>query len=106
MKRLKVSDFPTLRRVFAGYLHEDFPEVHGAPAAAMRAFREDATPAERRQFGREAKRFLACTAPLDFSEVQGLVARLGCCWTPPSREALVLLLAEAPGSRGTKGSDA
>jgi hypothetical protein len=29
------SDFPELRRVFAGYLHQAFPEQHGTPSAAL-----------------------------------------------------------------------
>jgi hypothetical protein len=82
-----------LQRVFAAYLHEDFGGQHGTPAAALRAFLEDADRAERERFRREAKRFLARTAALDFSEVLSLVARLGSRWTPPTREALVALLA-------------
>jgi hypothetical protein len=86
------SDFPELRRTFAGYLHEDFPEEYGTPAAALRAFRDDANPTEQRRFSREVSRFLDRTSQLDFSEVQKLVARLGCRWTPPSRAALIELL--------------
>jgi hypothetical protein len=89
------SDFPALQRVFAGYLHEDFPEQHGTPSAALRAFREDANQAERQRFASEVKRFLARTATLDFSEVRDLVSHLGCRWTPPSREALAALLTAA-----------
>jgi hypothetical protein len=89
----KPSDFPELQRVFAAYLHEDFGDQHGTPAAALRAFLEDADRAERERFRREAKQFLARTAALDFSEVLSLVARLGSRWTPPTREALVALFA-------------
>ena len=95
MKRLKASDFPELGRVFAGYLHEDFPEEHGTPSAALRAFREAADGAERQRFVTEVKRFLALTATLGFHEVREVVARLGCRWTPPSRDALVALLTTA-----------
>lgn len=95
MKRPTAADFPELGSVFAGYLHEDFQELHGTPSAALRAFREDANPAERRRFLMESKQFLSRTATLDFREVRDLVARLGCRWTPPSRQALVALLAEA-----------
>jgi hypothetical protein len=92
MKRATAADFPELQRVFAGYLHEDFPEQHGTPAAALRAFHEDAGRAERQRFAREAKRFVAHTATLDFSDVRELLAQLGCRWTPPSREAIAELL--------------
>ena len=98
MKRPAVSDFPELQRVFTGYLHEDFPEEHGTPAAALRAFHEDADRAERQRFAKEVERFLARTATLEFSEVCDLVARLGCRWTPPSREALAALLRAAADS--------
>jgi hypothetical protein len=98
-----VSDFPELRRVFNGYLHEDFPEEHGTPSAALRAFSEDANPAERQRFSKEAERFLARTATLEFNEVCDLVARLGCRWTPPSREALAALLGAADSPSGSHG---
>ena len=95
MKALKPSDFPELQRVFAGYLHEDFLEEYGTPIAALRAFQEDADHSERQRFLTETRRFLERTARLDFNEVRALIARLGCRWTPPSRKAMVALLAEA-----------
>jgi hypothetical protein len=93
----KASDFPELRRAFTGYLHEDFLEEYETPAAALRAFHDDADPAEHRRFGTEARRFLDRTANLDFDEVRTLIAGLGCRWTPPSREALTALLTDAIG---------
>jgi len=95
MKRLKASDFPALQRVFSGYLHEDFLDEYGSPAAALRAFQQDADAAERLEFRTEAQRFLERTAPVEFKEVRAFAARLGCRWMPPSRTALVSLLAEA-----------
>lgn len=94
MKRVKAADFPGLQRVFSGYLHEDFLDEYGTPAAALRAFRDDADPSESLQFATEARRFLARTGPVPFNEVRMLVARLGCRWTPPSRHALIALLAQ------------
>lgn len=99
MTSLKPSAFPELHRAFAAYLHEDLLKEHGTPAAALRAFLEDATPAERTRFVKESKQFLARTAALDFSEVLALLARLGCRWTPPSREALAALLADVTDPR-------
>ena len=92
MKPPSASDFPELQRVFSGYLHEDFVETHGTAASALRAFLDDANPAERRRFVREVKRFLEKTAGLDDDALSALVARLGSRWAPPSREALVTLL--------------
>ena len=92
MKRVEVADFPELQRVFSGYLHEDFLEEHETPAAALDAFREDATEAERRHFRNEAKRFLDRTAELEWHDVRELLSRLGCRWIPPSRRALTALL--------------
>lgn len=98
MKRVKASDFPELRRVFSGYLHEDFLEEYESPAAALGAFLEDANAAERQRFRKEARRLLDISADVDFTAVLAVLARLGCRWTPPSREALVALLSDAASS--------
>ena len=83
MKREPRSEFPELHRVFSGYLHEDFAAEYGNAAAALRAFREDASPAEWRRFEREALRL---------ARLCKLLHELGSRWTPPSREALIALL--------------
>jgi hypothetical protein len=88
MKRVKASDFPRLRRVFTGYLHEDFLEEHGSPAAALRAFVEDASPPERARFGRELQRMVEIVQDLDFADALMLLERLGSRWRPESREEL------------------
>ena len=104
MKKLKPSDFPALRRVFSGYLHEDFLEEYGTPIAASRAFLADADNSERQRFSAETRRFLERTARLKFNEARALLARLGCRWTPPSRKAMIALLAEGTdGERGGGG---
>lgn len=90
--RLKATAFPELRRVFAGYFHEDFIAEHGTPAQALRAFRAEADSGELRRFQKEAKRFLTQTSGLDFDQVRALLNQLGCRWLPPSRDALVALL--------------
>ena len=46
MTRITAAAFPELRRVFGGYLHEDYLVESGTPEAALRAFREDAAPAD------------------------------------------------------------
>jgi len=91
-RRTPAPVFRQLRRVFAGYLHEDFLVEHGTPEAALGAFRADASPRELERFRNEAKRFLAHTSTLDFGEVREFVRQLGSRWVPPSRESLIALL--------------
>ena len=95
MKPPDVSEFPELQRVFSGYLHEDFIQVHATPGAALRAFLGDANPSERRRFVREVKRFLDQATCLDDEALSTFVARLGSRWAPPSREALIAVLSNA-----------
>jgi hypothetical protein len=92
MTHIDVSRFPELRRVFEGYLHEDFLVEYGTAGAAIDAFYADASAAERRMFRDEARRFLAATSALDFARVQQLVTRLGSRWIPESRAELATAL--------------
>ena len=92
MTHVDPSRFPDLRRVFEGYLHEDFVAEYGSAAAAIDAFRNDATAAEARAFGKEARRFLNVTRALDFAQVQHLLTRVGSRWVPGSREELETVL--------------
>ncbi len=94
--------FPVLERVFRGYLHEDLAAEYGGPEAALRAFRNDASPAEWRRFQREAKRFAVFAESRDLEEVRTFVHRLGSRWTPPSRDALISLIT---GAAALKPSD-
>ncbi len=55
MKHARASDFPQLRKVFTGYLHEDYLEEYATPAAALKAFEDDANQNERRRFHTEVK---------------------------------------------------
>jgi hypothetical protein len=89
MTKPRASEFPELHRVFAGYLHEDFVHDYGTPEAALGAFLDDASDAERRRFKKEARRFLEATASLEFADVQALIAHLGSRWIPESRDAVV-----------------
>lgn len=95
MKRVTASDFPELRKVFSGYLHEDFLEEHATAAEALRAFGDDANASERKRFQIEAKRFLEVTEPLEFDKVLALLGRLGSRWQPRTRAALVAALTGA-----------
>src|SRR5262245_3940710 len=89
---MKASDFPQLRKVFSGYLHEDFLEEHASAAAALKAFDDDADEDERARFRAEVTRFLEATTHLDDDAVHVLLARLGSRWTPPTRQALITAL--------------
>ena len=94
MTRTGTPEFPELARVFSGYLNEDFAVEYGSPEAALRAFHEDASPAERRRFQREVKRLAGLLEERDFEEICELVQRLGSRWIPPSRDALATLLVQ------------
>lgn len=92
MTRLSTLRFPTLRRAFTGYLHEDGLAETGSPEAALRSFWADASPTERRRFQREVVRFIDQTTALDFPDVCDALERLGSRWRPPSRDALTRVL--------------
>lgn len=94
MKRAKPSDFPHLRQVFGGYLHEDFLEEHDSAAAALRAFLGDADAAERKRIAKETRRFLDLTKDVEFEAVLTLLHRLGARWAPASRQELSAVLSE------------
>ena len=108
--KLNASDFPTLRKVFSGYLHEDYTSDYDSPREALNAFLHDASPAERERFAKELQMFLDETAAMDFDEVQALAFRLGSRWAPPSREAMVRALEDVrgpgPGKKGGTGGNA
>jgi hypothetical protein len=92
MTRGAASRFPALERVFSGYLHEDFAAEYGSAEAALRAFRDDASPAEWRRFQREAKLLVKLIDDRDFDHVCHVLRQLGSRWVPPSRAALIAVL--------------
>jgi hypothetical protein len=92
MRRGAASEFPELERVFSGYFHEDFAVQYGTPEAAIRAFREEASPAEWRRFQGEAKRLVKLADDRSFDHVCHLLQQLGSRWVPPSRIALIAVL--------------
>jgi hypothetical protein len=96
------SRFPHLRQFVGGYLHQDFVEEHGTPAAALEAFLRDADRDERAAFIAEAAAFLAEADGLAWSDVRAAFDALGGAWLPRSRAALSALLrasTAAPSSR-------
>ena len=94
MTRGAASEFPELERVFSGYLHEDFAVQYGTPEAAIRAFRDDASPTEWRRFQREAKRLVKLADERDFDHVCRVLQQLGSRWVPSSRIALIAVLTD------------
>jgi CdiI immunity protein len=85
--------FPTLTAFLRGYLHEDFPEVHGSVRSAATAFSQDASPEERRQLAQELESLLRAVADHPARELRRFVtAELGSRWEPISREELAELL--------------
>ena len=64
-------------------------------AAALRAFHDDASPAEWRRFQREAERLAVLAGNRDLDDICTMLQRLGSRWAPSSREALMTLLREA-----------
>ncbi len=87
------SDFPALRSFLRGYLHEDFPEVHGSAVAAATAFCADAGPDERRQLAHELEALVKLAASQPARDLQRFITRdLGSRWKPASRDEIVELL--------------
>ena len=93
----KPSEFPALSRIFAGYLHEDFIAEHGTADAALRAFHDEASLAERKRFSREVEKFVERTAGLTSEDLLALMSRMGSRWAPASRDVLVKTLRTAAG---------
>ena len=90
---LRREAFPTLTAFVRGYLHEDFPEIHGSVRAAAAAFSRDASPDERRLLAQELESLLRTTAARPARELRRFVAaELGSGWEPGSRQELVALL--------------
>lgn len=90
---LRRETFPTLTAFVRGYLHEDFPEVHGSLRGAAAAFSQDASPGERRQLAQELESLLHAVADQPAHELRRFVtAELGSRWEPGSREELAELL--------------
>jgi hypothetical protein len=92
-KRLRREAFPSLMAFLRGYLHEDFPEVHGSLRGAVAAFSKDASPAERQVLADELESLLGAMAGRPARELRRFVtAELGSRWEPASREELAELL--------------
>jgi hypothetical protein len=88
-----LESFPHLRAFLSGYLHQDFLLDHRTPGDALRAFLAEASAAERRALRDDVRAFLAATGGAPWREALEAFLGLGGAWLPPSRRALVGLLA-------------
>ena len=92
-KRLRRDAFPSLMAFLRGYLHEDFPEVHGSLRGAVTAFSKDASPDERRQLADELAALLRVVGDRPERDLKRFVtAELGSRWEPGARDDLAELL--------------
>ena len=90
--RTIADTYPQLEAFFCGYLHQDFPDVHGGLEGAVAAFRADARAAERRAVKKEWQAFRAATAGETLATVREALTRgLGGAWTPRRRVDLAML---------------
>jgi hypothetical protein len=90
--------FPALAAFLKGYLHEDFPDEHGSPAGAVRAFCRDASAGERRALESELVMLLEAARKNPPRALQRFVTReLGSGWNPKSADDLERLLAVVRG---------
>ena len=91
---LTPEEFPALLDFFRGYLHEDFPEEYGSPAAALQSFRVDADEDAVRELAAEWERFWKVAKALPFSRLRRLLADdLGSSWEPADAAELPALFA-------------
>ena len=90
---LRREAFPALMAFVRGYLHEDFPEVHGSPREAAAAFAAEASPEERRQVVDELQSLTRVLAGVPVRVLRRFITDdLGSRWEPRSREELLDLL--------------
>jgi hypothetical protein len=102
---LRASEFPALINFVRGYLHEDFPEVHGSVRAAAAAFCADATEDERRQLADELGALVKIAAGRSMRDLRRFVTRdLASRWEPASRDELGEILDLVRGSHAPRRS--
>lgn len=92
-QELRANEFPALISFVRGYLHEDFPEVHGSVRAAAAAFCADATKDERQQLAEELEALVRIAASRSIRDLRRFVTRdLASRWEPASRDELAEIL--------------
>ena len=93
-RRVTRDQFPALSEFLAGYLHEDFLQEHGSPAAAARAFAADANAPDRQALVVEMRRFLGLTEGWPLNDLRQALTTLGAAWRPASRAEVEALVTE------------
>jgi hypothetical protein len=90
---LRSARFPVFASLVRGYLHEDFPDVHGSVLTAVAAYCADASPEERRRLARELEMLAKWSAGRPTRDLQTLLTReLGSRWEPASRDEILDIL--------------
>jgi hypothetical protein len=76
------QQFAAVRAFVRAYLNQDYEDEYGTPAAAARAFCEDASEEERKRVAEEWRAFVESVAGLGVDEVNArLVGELGSGWS-------------------------
>jgi hypothetical protein len=87
------TEVPALAAFLSGYLHQDLLAEHASPEAALHAFMEAATRAERDQLAVDWHTFHTTTAAWPLTAVRRALTDLGSAWVPPTRSRLEALFA-------------
>ncbi len=78
----KAQQFAALRAFVRAYLNQDYEDEYGTPAAAARAFCEDANAEERKRVVEEWAAFVGSVVGLSVDEVNTrLTGELGSGWS-------------------------
>jgi hypothetical protein len=85
------ADYPALREFFPAYLHQDFGEEYGSPAAAVKGFLADASGDEILQVKDEWKVFRSAFQDQPLQEIQTALGKLGSAWVPEREGQLAQL---------------
>jgi hypothetical protein len=85
------ADYPRLAEFFDGYLHEDFREEYGSPAAAAQAYCNDASHQQVVEAHAEWTILRKSLEGQSVSKWQDALLKLGGSWRPQSPEDLLSL---------------
>ena len=90
---LRREAYPAFTAFARGYLHEDFPAVHGTIRDAAAAFAADANSDERRQLVAELELLAHALRVLPMREFRRFITEdLGSRWIPDTHDEFVELL--------------
>jgi hypothetical protein len=82
------ADFPVLRDILPGYLHQDFVQDYGSAEGALQAFLSEASGDEILGVKEEWQRFRKTMSERPLEEIQAALVRLGVAWRPEKEEEL------------------